>query len=116
MFLGWVSPQVPAERLVSFLVSFMCMYLRPSPSTTALGAGSIDRHGRPWTVIPHPEKRKVAARILLTPVLTTTLDGPGCRRNQSPVTRAQPGPDVGGRRRRTNVISLVMRRSLVCRA
>ena len=56
MSLGWVSPQVPAERLVSFLVSFMCMYLRPSPSTTALGAWSIDRHGRPWTVIPHPEK------------------------------------------------------------
>jgi hypothetical protein len=30
------SPQVTGERLVSFLVSFMYVYLRPSPSTTAL--------------------------------------------------------------------------------
>jgi len=34
----WAEPsrQVPGERLVSFLVSFMYVYLRPSPCTTAL--------------------------------------------------------------------------------
>ena len=30
------SPQAPGERLVSFLVSFMYLTLRPSPSNTAL--------------------------------------------------------------------------------
>jgi hypothetical protein len=30
-----LSPQVTGERLVSFLISFMYVYLRPSPSTTA---------------------------------------------------------------------------------
>lgn len=34
--LGWLPPRMPGERLVTFLVSFMYVYLPPSPSTTAL--------------------------------------------------------------------------------
>ena len=33
---GWPSPRVPGQRLVSFLVSFMYVYLGPSPSNTGL--------------------------------------------------------------------------------
>jgi hypothetical protein len=51
-----LSPQVTGRRLVSFLVSYMFVYLGPSSSTTGLRAGQIDQHGRSWTVILHPEK------------------------------------------------------------
>jgi len=39
----------------------MYVYLRPSPSTTTFWAGSIDDHGRSWTVIRNTEKQKVGA-------------------------------------------------------
>src|SRR6516165_470772 len=44
------------------LVSFMFVYLGPSPSTTALWAGCIDNPGRSWTVVLNNEKRRSAVR------------------------------------------------------
>jgi len=60
---GWSAPQVPGRRLVSFLVSFMYVYRGPSPSTTALSAGSIDHHDRSWTVIRNTESGRSEPRL-----------------------------------------------------
>jgi hypothetical protein len=65
-----LSPLATGRRLVSFLVSYMFVCLRPSRSTAGLSAGWIDHHGRSWTVFLHPEKRKVDSSILS---LTTSL-------------------------------------------
>jgi hypothetical protein len=44
-------PQATGRTVVSFLVSFIYVYLRLSPSTTTARAGSIDHHGRSWSFI-----------------------------------------------------------------
>ena len=61
------SPRVRGGRLVSFLVSFMFVYLRPSPSMTRSGAGSRYQHGQSWTGIPHSEKREMGHFVARCP-------------------------------------------------
>jgi hypothetical protein len=78
------------DRSVSFLVSFMFVYLRPPPATTGRRAGRIDQHGRSWTVILHPEKRKVDSSILS---LTTIVYKAEVRKRRRGVLRAMAVSD-----------------------
>ena len=62
------STRIRAGFAVSFLVSYMFVYLGPSRAAAGSRDRPGDQHGQRWTVILNPEKRKVGGS---TPPLTT---------------------------------------------